>query len=109
MRKPSIDLRFFGTITGVVIALSILFYVICVPVAIIIDVLFVAFIIFNIVLDRYCRKLIDSNNKKTEEFAKNKNYHVKYISLSDYKRLTEKEGLRIDDKLIVSKEEVKYI
>ena len=79
------------------------------PASIITGLLYVAFIVFNIVLNNYCINLIDRNNAETEKHAELNNSKVKYISPQMYDRLMNKDGADLGDNIIVNKEEVTLI
>lgn len=82
---------------------------ICPVVTIIIGALFSAFIISTVVLDSYCRKLIEKGNKETEEFAEKNNYKIQKVSPDAYRHLMTHGSGDLGNNLLVNKEEIKFL
>ena len=101
-----------GSVSSGALVLTGLMIWLCWPVAIVICTLYIGFMIFNIMLNKYCNKLIDKNNAETEKYAKlndDGTGGVKYISPKMYDRLMNRDGADIGDNIIINKEEVTLI
>lgn len=96
-------------ITIGVFAIGIPMIWICWVVSIIIGVLYAGFITLNILLNKYCTKLIEKDNLEVEEYAKVNGYQVKQITPEMYDKMMKHGTVDIGDNIIISKREVEYI
>lgn len=95
------------TLITVFVGIPLLWF--CPIVSIIMFMIYVAFIVFNIILNRHCIKLIEKNNKAVEDFAKANGYETKSVSPEEYNRIMKNGSGNLGDDILINKDEVKFI
>lgn len=96
-------------ITLGVLAIGIPMIWICPIISIVIGILYAGFITFNILLNRYCTRLIEKDNLEVEEYAKLNGFQVKQITPEMYDKMMKHGTVDIGDNVILSKREVEFI
>lgn len=109
MNLSSFGKKLYTLITICALAIAIPMIWFCWIVSIIIGVLYVGFITFNIILDRYCTKLVEKGNKETEEFAKLNGYSIKKVSPEKLTDIIRKGSGDLGDEILVTKKDIHYL
>lgn len=106
-KSGKISFSILTIVNVILIALLIKFFW---PASILLGVLYVGFIIFVNVIDSKSIKIVEENNKFVENYAKEHNLKIKYITPKEYNDLIkDKGGLSFEDKTIINKKDVKFI
>lgn len=82
---------------------------VCPVISIVLAVLYAGFITFNVMLDRYCKKLIERGNLEVEERAKLNGFQVSHITPEMYNKLMKDGICDIGNNISINKKEVEFI
>lgn len=101
--------KLYVLITLGTLAIAVPMIWICWVVSLIVAVLYIGFIAFNIILDKYCVGLIEKNNKATEEFAKINGYELGKVSPEKLNEIMRNGSGDLGDTILVTRKDIHYL